>query len=159
MSCRLNTKCTNKLTGYIVDEKISITAASRKVNISRSCGSKYYHRCLNDPNNGPRITDIQDGPGFPCMQDKINKLISYIVDDKVSILVASRKTKMSRHTDTKYYQQHSNYPSHNIPTSSHRVCHQTSTHDQIKTKIMQDNSMGHTENVKALKVQKCQNTA
>jgi transposase len=85
----------NKVIGYIVSDKMSIMAASKKANMCESSGKKYYKQYLTKHNLGippPKIT-----------QDKINGLIGYIVDDKMSVKAASKKANVSCYFGYKYY--------------------------------------------------------
>jgi hypothetical protein len=104
----------NKLIGYIVDDKMNITAASNKANISNETGRKYYHQYLKDHNiDDPirkRITKYQ----------KI-ELIGYIVDEKMSIKVASKKANIPYATAHKYYHEYLNIQKRDTPTQCPRV--------------------------------------
>jgi transposase len=86
----------NELIGCIVDDKMSITAASKKANMSNETGRKYYHQYLKDRNIDGPIQNV-------ITQEQISELIRYIVDDKMSIIAASKKANMSDNTARKYY--------------------------------------------------------
>jgi hypothetical protein len=86
---------------------MTVKDASRKVNISSSTGLKYYQIYLRDPNQGIPI------PPNPCTkyrrpysQAQINQVISYMVNDQLSVAEASIKVGMSRYTGSKYYNQY-----------------------------------------------------
>jgi transposase len=91
----------NELIGYIVDDNMTIAAASKKANMSSETGRRYYHQYLKDRNNGDSIQNV-------ITQEQISELIRYIVDDKMSITAASKKANMSENTARKYYRQHLN---------------------------------------------------
>jgi hypothetical protein len=99
---KMGKRCTqdeiNKLIGYIVDDKMTIRSASEKANMSNKTGIKYYRQYLKYHN-----LDLRP---HKCTQDQINELIGYIVDDKMSILAASKKANMSNKTGRKYYHQY-----------------------------------------------------
>ncbi|KAI8891033.1 hypothetical protein K501DRAFT_305510 [Backusella circina FSU 941] len=85
----------NKLIDYIIDGKLSVMAASIKANMPLLSATKYYHKYLNDPNHVIPILIVEYDLNRLCIQDRINKLISYIIDDKLFITVASKKLNMS----------------------------------------------------------------
>jgi hypothetical protein len=76
---------------------MTVTAASRKLNMSGSSAGKYYRKYLKDNN-----MEIPVPKNKRCTQDEINKVIGYIVYDKMTILEASRKTNISGRTGGKY---------------------------------------------------------
>jgi transposase len=85
----------SKLIGYVVHDKMSITAASKKANMSNETGRKYYHQYLKDRNI--------DGPMKNVMtRDQINQLIGYVVDDKMSVTAAAKKVNVPYSTAYKY---------------------------------------------------------
>jgi transposase len=88
-----------ELISYIVDDKMSISAASRKANFNKASARKYYRQYLIDNNMEIPISKTNKR----YTQDQINQLIGYIVDDKMSILAASKKANMSGNTAGKYY--------------------------------------------------------
>jgi Asp-tRNA(Asn)/Glu-tRNA(Gln) amidotransferase B subunit len=98
-------KCTqdqiNELIGYIVDDKMSILAASKKANMSNKTGRKYYHQYLKDRN-------IYYPSQKVITQEQKSELIRYIADDKMSIKAASKKANMCGETGRKYCRQHLN---------------------------------------------------
>jgi transposase len=85
--------------GYIVDDRMTIKAASKKANISRQSAIKYYHQYLNDNNIKNPVTKRTKA----YTQDEINQFIGYIADDKMTIKAASKKASMSVNTASKYY--------------------------------------------------------
>jgi transposase-like protein len=86
----------NEFIGYIVDDKMTIRAASKKVNVNKATGRKYYHQYLKDNNiDGPIQRYITE--------EQKSELIRYIVDDKMSIKAASKKAKISRSAGRVYY--------------------------------------------------------
>jgi hypothetical protein len=75
----------DELIRYIVDDKMSISAASKKENMSKTAGRRSYHRCLKARN--------MDSPIGKYTQDQINQLIGYIVGNKMAITTAAKKSK------------------------------------------------------------------
>jgi hypothetical protein len=92
-----------ELIGYIVDDKMSIAAGSIKANICPMSASKYYRQYLKANN-----TEIPVPKTKFFTPDRINKVIGYIVDDRMSIRAASKKANMHYHTANKYYHRHLN---------------------------------------------------
>jgi response regulator of citrate/malate metabolism len=88
----------NQFVGYIIDDKMTVKAASEKANMVESTGSKYYRRYLMDHNLDLRPKEFT--------QDQINGLIRYIVDDGMTLTAASKKVNMSVTTGRKYYRQY-----------------------------------------------------
>jgi transposase len=86
----------NKFIRHIVNDKMTISEASKKANMNESTGSKYYYRYLKDHNLDYSIPN-------GITQEQKSKLIGYIVHDKMSITAASKKANMSRPTGLKYY--------------------------------------------------------
>jgi molybdenum-dependent DNA-binding transcriptional regulator ModE len=107
----------NQVISYIGDDKMSITAASRKANISLDSARKYYRQYLKD--NNMEIPVKKTGKRYT--QDDMNKFIGYIVNDKMSIRAASKKANMSCHYGTKYYHQYLHGQKRNRPTRRPRV--------------------------------------
>jgi transposase len=88
----------NELIGYIVDDKLNTTAASKKVNMSVVTGRRYYRQYLKDNNLAPIQKVIT--------QEQQSELIGYIVDDKMSIKAASKKANISSTSGQKYYHRY-----------------------------------------------------
>jgi hypothetical protein len=93
---------------YIIDDKMTIAAASRKANICEHSAEKYYRQYLIDNNMEMPVPKNNKC----CAQDQIDELIRYIVDNKMSILAASKKANMSYVTSHKYYRQYLNNRRH-----------------------------------------------
>jgi hypothetical protein len=94
-----------RLIGYIVDDDMSITAASIKANMTHATGKKYYQLYLNSPNHDipmPCAAYSRE----PCSQEKIQKLIHYFTIDRMPIKAAAEKAKMSESSGRKYYKLH-----------------------------------------------------
>jgi hypothetical protein len=85
--------------GYIVDDKMSIAAASRKANFKEDSVRKYYRQYLKD--NNMEIPVSKYCKRFT--QEEKDELIGYIVDDKISITTASKKVNMCGATGYRYY--------------------------------------------------------
>jgi hypothetical protein len=73
---------------------MTIKAASAKANMKVSTGSKHYRKYI-DNQKGQRI-----------IQEKITRLIRYIVVKKVSVAAASKKANMSMSTGYKHYNRY-----------------------------------------------------
>jgi transposase len=93
-----------ELISYIVDDKMSITAASRKADFNPMSATRYYRQYLID-NNMKRTTKHYT-------QDHISELIRCIVDDKMSILAASKKANVSFTSAYRHYYRY--LEDHNI---------------------------------------------
>jgi transposase len=121
----------NTLIHSIVDDKMTIQAATKKASMCHSSGSKYYQKYLNDHRiPTPRFKD-NTGPG-DYTQDQIKKLITYIVDDNMSLCVASKKANMTRYSAEKYCRQYLNDPNRTIPSPRVGNGYQFYTDDHIK---------------------------
>jgi transposase len=99
----------NEFIGYIVDDKMSIKAASKKANMCESTGRKYYGKYLKEHN-------IDDPSPKYVTRDQINQVVGYIVDDKMSITAASKKANKNPATGRKYHHQHLNDQKRDAPT-------------------------------------------
>jgi transposase len=97
----------NEFIGYIINDKMSVKAASKKAKINYATGYAYYHKYFKEQN--PDIpTPSHIATHKRCTQDQINELVGYIVDDKMTVLAASKKANISYATAYKYYRQHLN---------------------------------------------------
>ncbi|KAI8889728.1 hypothetical protein K501DRAFT_282090 [Backusella circina FSU 941] len=110
------------LIGHIVDDNMSIPDASKKVNVSRDIGRKYYQQYLDDPDHKIPKVKSKSGDGKPCTQEQINALISYIVDDGMTVPAAARQASMSVCSGRKYYQLYTDDPERRIPIQTRKVC-------------------------------------
>jgi transposase len=93
-----------KLISYIVNDKMSIVAASKKVKLSVKTGRRYYHKYFKENNNIPVPSHIHYRPR--CTQEQIKEVISYIVKDKIAVTAAARKANMSQQSAARHYQQY-----------------------------------------------------
>jgi transposase len=94
-----------RLIGYIVDDDMSIMAASIKADMTHATGKKYYQLYLNNPNHDipmPCTANTRE----PCSQEKIQKLIHYFTIDRMSIKAAAEKAKISESSGRKYCKLH-----------------------------------------------------
>jgi hypothetical protein len=115
---KMGKRCTqgdiNKVIGYIVDDKMSIKAASEKVNMSLSTGYKYYRQYLKehsvDSSIRKRIT-----------QDQINEFIGYIKDNKMNVKAASRKANLAYTTSHRHYHRYLKAQKRDTPAQCPRV--------------------------------------
>jgi hypothetical protein len=89
----------NKLIHYIVDDKMSITEASKKANMDHNTGHKYYRKYLKDHHLDVPIRNI-------ITQEQKSKMIGYIVDEKMTIKAAAKKANMSCSVGHKHYHQY-----------------------------------------------------
>jgi transposase len=97
----------NEFIGYIINDKMNITAASKKAKMNYVTGYKYYHKYFKEQN--PDIpTPSHIATRKCCTQDQISELIGYIVDDKMTVVAASKKANVPYNTAYKYYRQHLN---------------------------------------------------
>jgi hypothetical protein len=95
----------NEFIGYIINDKMSVNAASKKAKMNLGTAQRYYHNYFKVQNPGiARPSHIVTPRCFT--QKQIRDLISYIVDDKMSIRAASIKVNISGPTGHKYYHQH-----------------------------------------------------
>jgi hypothetical protein len=94
----------NEVIHYIVNDKMSIRAASKKTNFCSVSARKYYRQYLNYNNNEPPVPRTTKH----YTQDEINNVIGYFVDDKMSIKAASKKAKMHYLTAHKYIHRYFN---------------------------------------------------
>jgi transposase len=99
----------SELIGYIVDNNMSIRAASRKANMKYSTGHYYYRQYLKDHN-----LDVPIPKRYT--QEQKSVLIGYIVDNKMTVKAASKKAHMSGSTGHKYYHQYLKDLKSNGPT-------------------------------------------
>jgi hypothetical protein len=107
----------NQLVHYIVNDNMSVTAASRKVNISYNTGCIYYNVYKNDPETKiplPRNRHVCIARVYT--QEQIGNLIRYINSNKMTLTKASVKADMSYTTAYRYYSKYVKDPNHNIPT-------------------------------------------
>jgi transposase len=95
----------NKFIDYVINDKMSIAAASKKAKLSDATGRDYYRKYFKQHN--PDIATPSHIVTPRCFtQEQINQLISYIVDDKMNVRAASRKANMEQSTAAKYYRQY-----------------------------------------------------
>jgi hypothetical protein len=87
---------------YIVDDKMSIAAASRKANMPPDAARRHYRQYLKD--NGMKVPVKRVSKHYT--HGKKSELIGYIFGDKMTIKAASKKANMSCHYGTKYYRQY-----------------------------------------------------
>jgi molybdenum-dependent DNA-binding transcriptional regulator ModE len=104
---------------------MSVTEASRKVNISPKSGGYYYNVYNNDPEK--RIPLPRDRNARTYTQEQIGNLIRYINSDKMTLKEASAKAKMDYDSARRYYKRYLEDPNHNIPVS---ISRQHYTQDQ-----------------------------
>jgi hypothetical protein len=95
----------NKVIGYIINDKMSITAASKKAKMNFGTAQRYYHNYFKVQNPGiARPSHIATNRTYT--QEQIKEVISYIVNDKMTIAAASRKANISPDSAGKYYRQY-----------------------------------------------------
>jgi hypothetical protein len=117
--------------GYIDTDKMTVKKASAKANMSCDSGYKYYNKYLKDPNH-----NIPTPPIYKThTQDEGDELISYIANDKMTILAASEKAKINISTARRYYQKYLKKQNPGISTPSHIDRRPPCTQEQIKEVI------------------------
>jgi transposase len=104
--------------GYIVHDKMTLTAASEKVNMTEFTGRKYYRQYLKEHS-------LDMPMPIRYTQEQKGELIRYIIDDKMSIPKASKKANVSLTTGYKYYRQylkdrHVDYPIQKVITQQQK---------------------------------------
>jgi transposase len=97
-----------ELISYIVDDKMSMRAASRKADFNPESATRYYRQYLND--NNMKVPVKRAIKRYT--QNQIKQVISYIVDDKMSIAAASKKANVSLNTAYRHYYRY--LEDHNI---------------------------------------------
>jgi transposase len=116
---------------YIDTDKMTVAEASVKVNFNYDSASYYYNRYLKDPNHNIPIPQLKQ-----CYtQEQRDGLISYIINDKMSIVAASKKAKMKISTAQSYYHNYFKVQNPDIATPSHIATHKCYTQKQIKQVI------------------------
>jgi hypothetical protein len=104
----------NQLVHYVVNDNMSITKASRKVNISHPIGFIYYNTYKNDPEK--KIPVPRNQASTMYTQEQVGNLIRYINDDKMALTKASAKANMLYSSGRYYYNKYLKDPNHSIPT-------------------------------------------
>jgi hypothetical protein len=95
----------NEFFNYIINDKMSIKAASRKARVNLGTAQKYYYTYFKVQNPGiPAPSHIATHKCYT--PEQIKEVISYIVHDKMSIRAASTKANMRRHAAEKHYRQY-----------------------------------------------------
>jgi hypothetical protein len=102
----------NEVMGYIINDKMTISAASRKANVCHSTTGIHYRQYLIDNNMKVPVKKTLK----PYTQDQINELIGYIVDDKMSIIAASKKANLSPSVSYRHYHLYLNNQKRNGST-------------------------------------------
>jgi hypothetical protein len=121
------------LIGYIVNDKLSIRAASAKVNLSNSSGGRYYNIYLNDPDHNIP-TPSKRNRSTTYTQEQIKLLIHYIERDKMSLRDASRKADIAQQTARRYHLLYLTDPKHKIPMPRNAT-KRTFSHEDVKKVI------------------------
>jgi hypothetical protein len=119
------------LVGYIHRNKMTVDEASAKANLTFASGHYYYNKYLEDPNHNIPIPKVS--PYYS--QDQRDKFISFIVNDKMSVVAASEKAKLSVKAAKRYYHKYFNVQNPDIPTPSHVPIIKKYTQKQIKQLI------------------------
>jgi hypothetical protein len=90
--------------------------ASLKANMPYTIAYCIYRRYLDDPNH--KIPTSRNGLSTSANRytpDQIKRLINHIVNDKMTVSMASVKASMSHTSGKRYYLQYLEDPNHNIP--------------------------------------------
>jgi transposase len=95
----------NKFFNYIINDKMNIKAASKKAKMNLYTATMYYHNYfkVHQPDVA-RPSHIATRKHYT--QEQIKELISYIIDDKMSIAAASRKADFNPESAARYYRQY-----------------------------------------------------
>jgi hypothetical protein len=87
---------------YVINDKMSMRAASKKAKMNPGTAKDYYRKYFKVQN--PDIPNPNHIATRRCYtQEQIKEVISYIVDDKMSIAAASRKANMHRNAGKRHY--------------------------------------------------------
>ncbi|KAI8887159.1 hypothetical protein K501DRAFT_269130 [Backusella circina FSU 941] len=120
----ISRRCTDDqiklLISYIVDDKLNVSEAARKIGFAPATGRLYYRKYLNDPNRKIPTAKKPKMASKCCTPEQIKNLIGYIVHDKLSITNASLKVGITRNTGSVYYQRYLEDPEHKIPVPQNR---------------------------------------
>jgi transposase len=96
-----------KLIDLIVTDNMSITTASKKVDMGNHTAQRYYRQYLGDPQ---RRIPMPKNSSKRASYAQIRKLIGYIVNDKMSMLAASIKADLRENTAKRHYLKYLNDP-------------------------------------------------
>jgi transposase len=116
---------------YIDTDKMTVKDASEKADMPYHSASHYYNRYLKDPNHNIPVPRMRQS----YTQDQKNEFIGYIINDKMSILAASKKAKMSPGTAKQYYHKYFKQQNPDIATPNHIIIRNRYTQEQIKQVI------------------------
>jgi response regulator of citrate/malate metabolism len=103
----------DRLIHCIVNDNMSITKASQKVNIGRKSAIYYYNVYKNDPEK--KIPLPLDQVPKIFTREQIGNLIRYIDTDKMTVTEASAKVNLAHTSSKHYYNRYLKDPNHNIP--------------------------------------------
>jgi transposase-like protein len=106
-----------EIISYIVDDRMTIAAASRKADINPASAAKYYRQYLND--NNMKVPVKRAIKGYT--QNQKSELIGYIVHGKMSMTAAAKKANMSQSTGRNYYHQYLKNQKRDVPAQRTRV--------------------------------------
>jgi transposase len=110
----------NEFFNYIVKDKMSILAASKKAKINHVTATMYYHKYFKVQNPNVAIpSHIATRKHYT--QEQIKELIGYIVDNKMSMSAAAKKANMSKTSGNRYYNGYLNAQKRNVPAQRTRV--------------------------------------
>jgi hypothetical protein len=116
---------------YITQDKMTVKEATAKANISSTSGKYYYAKYLKDPDHNIPVPQLQQH----YTQDQKNKLLDYIINDKMSIPAAAKKAKVYENTGGEFYYKYFKEQNPDVPTPSHVFPHKCYTQEQIKELI------------------------
>ncbi|KAI8876628.1 hypothetical protein K501DRAFT_288793 [Backusella circina FSU 941] len=107
------------LIGHIVDDKLSLNAASIKAKLCPKTAKKYYTQYLQDPEHkipvpATRNYQVSYGSKGPTFEQVVI-LIRHIVDDNMSVMAAAKEAGMSVETSRRYYNRYLADPNRKIP--------------------------------------------
>jgi hypothetical protein len=103
------------LIGYIINDKMSVAAASRKVKMNLRTGYGCYRKYFNVQN--PNIpAPIHIVARKRCTLEQIKEALVYVINDKMPIRAASRKADICYETTEKHYLRYLKDNNLNPPT-------------------------------------------
>jgi response regulator of citrate/malate metabolism len=138
----------NEFIGYVINDKMNITAASKKAKMNCSTAITYYHNYFKVQNPDiPTPSHIATPRCFT--QEQINQLISYIVDDKMTIAAASRKANFCDNTAGKYYRQYLIANNMEIPVPGNTKSYSQGKKDELIRHIVDNKMSVHEASKKA----------
>ncbi|KAI8878739.1 hypothetical protein K501DRAFT_336553 [Backusella circina FSU 941] len=99
-----------QLISSVANDKLSVTEAAKRINMSSSTGYRLISKYLMDPTSEISSTgDECRKPHKLYTNDEMKQLISYIANDKLSIAEAAKRVNIDLDAATKYFNTHDQY--------------------------------------------------